>query len=128
MSRLDELKKQYPELNISLFDLLNRMDTSKTYKYMPLLCKIFGERFDAEKQYGFNKKSKIDGQKDELVSGLTHKGITCSDLTFSELYTIHQFTDFYNYETFTTVKEFMERMDKNQMEIKMLHLIQTWNL
>lgn len=118
MSRLDELKKQYPELNISLFDLLNRMDTSKTYKYMPLLCKIFGERFDAEKQYGLNKKSKINDLKDELVSGLTHKGITCSDLTFSELYTIHQFTDFYNYETFTTVKEFMERMDKNQMENK----------
>ena len=116
MSRIDELKKQYPELNISMFDLLNRMDTSKTYKYMPLLCKMFGDRFKAENQYGVSTKSQINNAKDELVAGLNNKGISCSDLSISELYTLNQFTDFYNYETFTTIKEFIERMDKHQIE------------
>ena len=116
MSRIDELKKQYPELNISVFDLLNRMDTSKTYKYMPLLCKIFGERFKVENQYGISRKSQIDDAKEELIAGLTNKGISCSELSISELYTLNQFTDFYNYEMFTTIKEFIERMDKHQIE------------
>lgn len=116
MSRIDELKKQYPELNISVFDLLNRMDTSKTYKYMPLLCKIFGERFNVEKQYGISRKSQMDNAKDELIAGLANKGIECSELSISELYTLNQFTDFYNYEMFTTIKEFIERMDKHQIE------------
>lgn len=107
MSRIDELKKQYPELNISMFDLLNRMDTSKTYKYMPLLCKMFGDRFKAENQYEVSTKSQINNAKDELVAGLNNKGISCSDLSISELYTLNQFTDFYNYETFTTIKEFI---------------------
>lgn len=49
MSRLDELKKQYPELNITLLDVLKRMDSSKSYKYMALICKIFSERFDLKK-------------------------------------------------------------------------------
>ena len=46
MSRIDELKKQYPELNVTIFDMMTRIDTSKSYKYLPLLCKIFGQKFN----------------------------------------------------------------------------------
>ncbi len=49
MSRLDEIKKQYPELNLSMFDMMVRLDTSKSYKYLPLLCKIFGQKFNPKK-------------------------------------------------------------------------------
>lgn len=119
MSRIDELKKQYPELNITLFDVLNRMDTSKTYKYMPLLCKIFGERFDVFKQYGLeNSKSKIKSATEDMISGLSQRGISHENASISELYTIYQFTEFYNNEMFTTLKEFIERMDKNQISNK----------
>ena len=41
MSRINELKKQYPELNITMFDLMVRLDTTKTHKYLPLMCKIY---------------------------------------------------------------------------------------
>lgn len=119
MSRIDELKKQYPELNMTMFDLLNRMDTSKTYKYMPLLCKMFGERFDAFKQYGLeNNKSKIESAKNDLINGLSHRGISYENASLSELYALYQFTEFYNNEMFSTLKEFMERMDKNQISNK----------
>ena len=50
MSRLDELKKQYPELNVTVFDMMTRLDVSKTYKYLPLFCKIFGVRFNPKKR------------------------------------------------------------------------------
>ena len=49
MSRLDELKKQYPEMNITFFDVMTRLDVSKSYKYLPLMCKIFGERWNPKK-------------------------------------------------------------------------------
>ena len=61
MSRLDELKKQYPELNVTMFDMMARLDASKSYKYLPLMCKIFGSRFNPKKLWG--KKGKGVGQK-----------------------------------------------------------------
>ena len=45
MSRIDELKKEYPELNITIFDIFKRMDNSKSYKYTALMCKIFSEKY-----------------------------------------------------------------------------------
>lgn len=33
MSRLDKLKEQHPELNISVIDIIGRLDPTKTYKY-----------------------------------------------------------------------------------------------
>ena len=53
MSRLDELKKQYPELNITVFDMMTRLDTSKSYKYLPLMCKIFGKRYNPSEMRDF---------------------------------------------------------------------------
>jgi len=67
MSRLSELKKQYPNLETNLFDLFTILDTSKSYKYLPLLCKLFKERvsemviFDGHverlEKYGINREN-----------------------------------------------------------------------
>jgi len=46
MSRIDEMKKQYPELNVSILDIIVNLDTSKTYKYTPLLCKLIAKRLN----------------------------------------------------------------------------------
>jgi hypothetical protein len=43
MSRLDKLKEQHPELNISVMDVLGRIDPTNTYKYMEFLIKKFKE-------------------------------------------------------------------------------------
>ena len=119
MSRIDELKKQYPELSISLFDLIRRMDKSKTYKYSPLLCKILGDRFNPYKEY------KIEGNKkrykmveEELTESLTSKGISVEDCNLSELFMYTQFVDFFANETYTTLNEFMDLMDRNKVENK----------
>jgi len=46
MSKIDSLKQQYPELGMSVIDILARADNSKTNKYLPLLCKLFSSRWN----------------------------------------------------------------------------------
>lgn len=43
MSRLDKLKEQHPELNISVMDIIVKLDPTKTYKYTDFLIKKFKE-------------------------------------------------------------------------------------
>jgi hypothetical protein len=46
MSRLDKLKEQHPELNISVMDIIVKLDPTKTYKYTEFLVKKFKEFYD----------------------------------------------------------------------------------
>lgn len=43
MSRIDKLKEQHPELNVSVIEILARIDPSHTFKYMDFLIKKFKE-------------------------------------------------------------------------------------
>ena len=115
MSRIDELKKQYPELNISLFDMMSRLDVSKTYKYLPLFCKIFGDRFNVKTQYKSDDFSRV---RLEIEANLINRGISTNNLTDNQLYGFHSIMDFYNNDTFYTMKEFMELMEKGVIENK----------
>ena len=112
MSRLDELKKQYPELNVSLFDVLIKLDSSKSYKYLPLLCKIFGKRFNMKKEFSEN----FSEIKLEAEMSLINKGISTNNLSDNELYVFHTLSEFFSQDYFFTMKEFIHYMDKNQIE------------
>jgi hypothetical protein len=37
MSRLDKLKEQHPDLNISIIDMIAKIDPTETYKYTEFL-------------------------------------------------------------------------------------------
>jgi hypothetical protein len=41
MSRLDKIKKQHPDLNISLIDIISFLDPTDSYKYLDFLIKNF---------------------------------------------------------------------------------------
>jgi hypothetical protein len=43
MSRLDRLKEQHPELNMSVMDIIAKLDPTNTYKYTEFLIKKFKE-------------------------------------------------------------------------------------
>jgi hypothetical protein len=45
MSRIDTLKKQFPELDMSLIDIFQMMDPTNTNKYLQLFCKLFSKRY-----------------------------------------------------------------------------------
>jgi len=117
MSRIDELKKQFPELNMTMFDLFKRIDTSSSSKYFPLLCKVFGKRFNILDQYE-NNKVKKDIAKLEIHENLLSRGISTDGLTENELYYLHYSTDYFNNDNFFTVKDFIRYMEKNQIENK----------
>lgn len=46
MSRLDRLKEQHPELNVSVMDVIAKLDPTKTYKYTEFLIKKFKEFYN----------------------------------------------------------------------------------
>lgn len=114
MSRKDELKKQYPELNITLIDILANFDRSKTYKYLPLLCKIFSQRF---KLKGIDKISDAQFML-EINSRLLQIGIGISKHTFSEKLFMVEVLDMFPMEYRETLTSFMEYMEKNLIENK----------
>ncbi len=114
MSRLDELKKQYPELNITVFDMMTRLDTSKSYKYLPLMCKIFGKRYKPSEQY---HKDDLAQLMLETQAGLMNKGISTNDLTNNQMYYLLNYvSEHIPIDTFQTLNEFIRYMDKGQIE------------
>ena len=116
MSRLDELKKQYPELNVTMFDMMTRLDTSKSYKYLPLLCKIFGQKFNPKKFWG---KSDYPGGLLEIQAILINKGISTDGLNDGEMYYMANYlAEHFSNDTYSTLKEFMDYMDKGHIENK----------
>lgn len=119
MSRFDELKKQYPELNITMLDVLKKFDRSSTYKYLPLICKIFSTRF--------RQSTSVNGKDllDELVESLERRGFEVKDLTPKEILFYYSSVEFWpssQYELFT---EFMDLMDKNLLSNKDVTSYQT---
>lgn len=114
MSRITELKKQYPELNISMFDLIERIDVTKTYKYVPLLCKLFASRWGFE-----NSESKISDEFiNDMKQRLRVKGIDISDEKSPVIHALTIITDNYPDELFQTTKEFIDRMEQNKIKNK----------
>lgn len=48
MSRLDKLKQQHPELNVSIIDIMGKIDPTDTYKYTEFLIKRLKEWYDGK--------------------------------------------------------------------------------
>jgi len=114
MSRIDELKKQYPELNLTIFDVMSRLDTTKTYKYLPLLCKIFGKRFNPKDVW--HKDDYLNGMSD-VQTNLINKGISTDNLTDSQMFFMANYlADHFTSETYYTLQEFMKYMDKGLID------------
>ncbi len=115
MSRLDELKKQYPQLNLTFFDLMTRMDTSKSYKYLPLFCKIFAKRVDLPERHDTQEYKKMI---EDLRTQLKTKINSIEGITDSEIYTYTIFVDFFNSDIYTTLNDFMSYNERNKLENK----------
>jgi hypothetical protein len=115
MSRIDELKKQYPELNVTVFDMMIKLDTTKTYKYIPLLCKIFSQRFNP-KQFWTNKDDYSSGMM-EVQSMLINKGISTNNLSDGQMYYMANYiAEHFHTDVYFTIKEFMDYMDKGLIQ------------
>jgi hypothetical protein len=113
MSRIIELKKQYPELNLTMFDLFERIDTTETYKYFPLLCKLFSTRWKFEST-DLHTKDFFSEMKFRLES----KGIKITTEKDSLIHAMNHMSDYYSEDLFLTVKEFIDRMENKKIQNK----------
>lgn len=114
MSRLTEIKKQYPELNITIIDLFNKIDGTKSYKYLPLLCKIFGQRFSPKI---YSKDERLIVESDHKSVLMTY-GIPTDGISFNETYAIRDILELFNISDIQTFIQFKELMEKGVIENK----------
>jgi hypothetical protein len=113
MSRLDELKKQYPELNVTMFDVFKAMDPTSSYKYFPLLCKIFSKRWRINEQY---PTEEVPKSIMEHRTFLTNLGIDTQKLNENQTYFLRHLMDFYPNAHFETFREFINLMENKRVE------------
>ena len=95
MSKITELKKQYPELNISVFDLFSKIDGTKTNKYLPLICNLLSSRFQPYKMW--NKRD-ADSESKHITERVESFGINCEDMSINEIFMIYTLSDYFQHE------------------------------
>lgn len=120
MSRIDELKKQYPELNISLIDLIKTFDKTNSYKYTSLICKIVSTN------YLHHYDEKNDSIRIKQI--LKEKGFVVDEKkSFKEYVFFNLLTDYLDRETMNLLAEFMDYMEGNKIQNKDLTKYNTVN-
>lgn len=105
MSKIDTLKQQFPELNMSIIDIFKMMDPTKTNKYIQFFCKLYSKRFDS-----YMKEPNI---QDELNMNLSIMGVRNENLSIPQMIVIREMLwnsfDNSTYGTLTSFIDFMER-------------------
>ena len=59
MSRIDKLKQQHPELNVTIIDLMAKVDPTGSYKYTEFLIKRIKEGSLSIEDFEGKEKDKI---------------------------------------------------------------------
>lgn len=117
MSRLDKLKEQHPELNISVIDIIGRLDPTKTYKYSEFLIKKFKEFYSEYDDWsiGLGIEMMGSGNMDELNKFEVHakaNRITNPDIS--------QYKDFTQIKY--AVEEAEEKLKMKELEKQVIKL------
>lgn len=105
MSKITEIKKQYPELNISIIDLFLKMDSTKTNKYLPLMCKLLSSRFQVNKLW--NKRDE-ESEMNHMKERLDLMGLNYNGMSNNELYSYYCLTDYFNHEDMRLLSSFQK--------------------
>jgi hypothetical protein len=116
MSKLNELKKQYPELNITIIDMLSKVDNTKSHKYLPLLCKLFRYRFNLNENFRGNTRD-IKNEIKYIRERLSNI-FDVENLTDNEVFILEQFVGFYNTSDLETIKQFKDYNERNLISNK----------
>ena len=107
MSKIDTLKKQFPELNMSLIDIFQMMDPTKSNKYLQLFCKLFSKRY---------RDILVSGDKHDINEltktieniGIDSKGISIPQMNLIRVLLYEQ----YHMSTFYDIKNFIDFMER----------------
>jgi len=105
MSKITEIKKQYPELNISIIDLFLKMDNTKTNKYLPLMCKLLSSRFQVNKLW--NKRDE-ESEMNHMKERMDLMGLNYNDMSNNELYSYYCLAEYFNHEDMKLLSSFQK--------------------
>jgi hypothetical protein len=103
MSKITEIKKQYPELNISIIDLFLKMDSTKTNKYLPLMCKLFSSRFQVNKLW---HKRDEENEMNHIKERLDLMGLNYNGMSNNEIYSHYCLSDHFSNEDMQLLASF----------------------
>jgi hypothetical protein len=123
MSRLDTIKEQFPELNISFIDIFAKLDNTKSYKYLPILCKLFGKRFNI-KNFSNSISDRTQYMVD-LTSHLSRLGIDSSELNSNEIIMMSTLVEHFSHPDLEIFQEFKNYMEKGLLDNKDVTSYQT---
>jgi hypothetical protein len=127
MSRLDRLKEQHPDLNISLIDIISHLDPTDSYKYTEFLIKNFKRDSD---YYSSNKDEFMgymgiflfgSGEVETLNEFERH-----SKANRIKIKDISQYKNFLELNEAVKVAEEIENRKKIEKEILNIHEDETW--
>lgn len=105
MSKITEIKKQYPELNISIIDLFSKMDSTKTNKYLPLMCKLLSSRFQVNKLW--NKRDE-ENEMNHIKERMDLMGLNYNGMSNNELYSYYCLADYFDNEELKLLSSFQK--------------------
>jgi hypothetical protein len=108
MSRIDQLRKENPGMNITIFDFFKKIDTTGTYKYFPILCRLFKEEYINFNKYHLN----------EIKDFLSKIGINTDKLTNEELIIYNSYAGLIEQDKLKLVFDFIQNMENNLIENK----------
>lgn len=127
MSRLDRLKEQHPDLNISLIDIISFLDPTDSYKYTEFLIKNFKNDSD----YYSSNKDEFMGYMGVFLFGsgeieTLNEFERHSKANRIKNKDISQYTNFLELNESVKVVEEIEKRKKLEKEILKIHEDDTW--
>ena len=127
MSRLDRLKEQHPDLNISIIDIISYLDPTDSYKYIEFLIK----NFKRDSQYYSPNKEEFMGYMGVFLFGsgeieTLNEFERHSKANRIKIKDISQYSNFLELNESVVLAEEIENRKKLEKEILKIHEDDTW--
>ena len=127
MSRLDRLKEQHPDLNVSIIDIISYLDPTDSYKYIEFLIK----NFKRDSQYYSPNKEEFMGYMGVFLFGsgeieTLNEFERHSKANRIKIKDISQYSNFLELNESVVLAEEIENRKKLEKEILKIHEDDTW--
>jgi hypothetical protein len=127
MSRLDRLKEQHPDLNVSLIDIISFLDPTDSYKYTEFLIK----NFKNDSHYYSTNKDEFMGYMGVFLFGsgeieTLNEFERHSKANRIKIKDISQYTNFLELNESIVLAQEIENRKKLEKEILKIHEDDTW--
>ena len=127
MSRLDRLKEQHPDLNVSLIDIISYLDPTDSYKYIEFLIK----NFKRDSQYYSPNKDEFMGYMGVFLFGsgeieVLNEFERHSKANRIKIKDISQYSNFLELNESVVLAQEIENRKKIEKEILKIYEDDTW--